>query len=300
MSEPVCVHCKKPIVGQYLTALGGHWHPDHFVCGGCSKPVQENSFPAHQNRPWHRRCYLDRVAPKCSLCGRPISGTYLKGHWGEQYCAEHASNAQCSFCDRITPAAKNLTADVDPPCSFCRTSAVATPDVARKLFHNAILWAGMRGLNIPEAQVPIELVTRPELARLMNSSTCKHLAITRATTVTTLFGQRVSTRVDGIAILRGLPAKLFQGTCAHELGHAWMRLHGIDRLASRDEEGFCEYLAHSWYHENLSPESRFYQNRIATNPDPVYGEGFRVFQALATKKGFLPVRDFLLKHKRMP
>ena len=56
-------------------------------------------------------------------------------------------------------------------------------------------------------------------------------------------------RVNGIAVLQGLPAVLFQGVTAHELGHVWLIVHGIQDLPNWAEEGFCELLSYRYYTE---------------------------------------------------
>eukprot|EP01112_Ceratiomyxa_fruticulosa_P004300 TRINITY_DN1478_c0_g1_i2.p1 TRINITY_DN1478_c0_g1~~TRINITY_DN1478_c0_g1_i2.p1 ORF type:complete len:450 (-),score=81.48 TRINITY_DN1478_c0_g1_i2:268-1617(-) len=35
----VCFKCNKAIIGEGIAALGRHYHPDHFICTGCNKPL---------------------------------------------------------------------------------------------------------------------------------------------------------------------------------------------------------------------------------------------------------------------
>ena len=108
------------------------------------------------------------------------------------------------------------------------------------------------------------------------------------------------TKVNGIAVLQGLPAVLFQGVTAHELGHVWLIVHGIQGLPGWSEEGFCEYLSHRYYYDLNTPEGRYHAICIENNPDPVYGEGFRRVRALADALSFPRFLEILRITKKLP
>ena len=38
MGIPICGACRRPIEERVITALGKHWHVEHFVCAKCEKP----------------------------------------------------------------------------------------------------------------------------------------------------------------------------------------------------------------------------------------------------------------------
>jgi hypothetical protein len=115
-----------------------------------------------------------------------------------------------------------------------------------------------------------------------------------------LNGQVVSTEVDGIAILRGLPAALFRGVCTHELGHAWLTLQGIRSLPGWAEEGFCELLSYRFYQQLNTEESRYHIAAIEESRDPMYGDGFRRVRAIADRMGFQKFVETLKTTKRLP
>jgi len=103
-----------------------------------------------------------------------------------------------------------------------------------------------------------------------------------------------------VAVLRGLPAALFQGVTVHELGHVWLIVHGIQNLPSWAEEGFCELLSYRYYNELNTPESRYHASAIEHNPDPVYGEGFHRVRAIADGMGFPRFIATMQATKRLP
>jgi hypothetical protein len=113
-------------------------------------------------------------------------------------------------------------------------------------------------------------------------------------------GRVVRTKINGIAVLQALPAVLFQGVTAHELGHVWLIVHNINDLPSWAEEGFCELLAYRYYQELQTVESRYYAQGTVRNPDPIYGEGFRRVKVLSDTHGFPRFLEILQSTKRLP
>lgn len=55
-----------------MTALGRAWHPEHFVCGGCSTALGGSSFFEKDGAPFCPECYFERFSPRCGLCNQPI------------------------------------------------------------------------------------------------------------------------------------------------------------------------------------------------------------------------------------
>jgi hypothetical protein len=113
-------------------------------------------------------------------------------------------------------------------------------------------------------------------------------------------GRVVRTEIGGVAVLRGLPATLFQGVTVHELGHVWLIVHSIQNLPSWAEEGFCELLSYRFYTEMNTPESRHYALAIEQNTDPVYGVGFQHVRARVVALGFERFLDSLRTTKGLP
>jgi len=110
----------------------------------------------------------------------------------------------------------------------------------------------------------------------------------------------IGTEVGGVAVLEGLPSTLFQGTIIHELGHAWLIVHGVKNLPSWAEEGFCELLSYRYYTQLHTPESRYHATGIEQNPNPVYGDGFRRVRSIADAIGFQRFMEIFRTTKRLP
>jgi hypothetical protein len=62
------------IKGQYISALGKSWHPEHFVCTTCKAPFEGSQFRKHDDRPYCEEHFSQLFATPCAKCGLNISG----------------------------------------------------------------------------------------------------------------------------------------------------------------------------------------------------------------------------------
>ena len=305
--QPVCKQCGKPIRGSYLNALGATWHPEHFVCAACHQPIDVSSFNVYEGNPYHPKCYVERVLPRCVYCNAPLQGEYLVDAWGAKFCKRHQQEyPACNFCGRLIPPSQQERGNSDSVrCPICRARAIETSIQAAPIFSQVKQWMSSQGFVYNNLHLTLELVDRNRLAVYMHGRVQPQtgdphmLGVTRSTTHT-LNGREVRTEVDGVAVLQGLPTPLFQGVVVHELGHVWLVVHDIKGLPLWAEEGFCELLAYRYYSGLNTPESSFHAASIENNPSPVYGEGFRRVRAMADHVGFSRLVETLQSTKRLP
>ncbi|KAM9208229.1 transforming growth factor beta-1-induced transcript 1 protein isoform 2-T2 [Dugong dugon] len=109
-AKGLCGSCNKPIAGQVVTALGRAWHPEHFVCGGCSTALGGSSFFEKDGAPFCPECYFERFSPRCGLCNQPIQHkmvTALGTHWHpEHFCCVSCREPFGDEGESLTPALK--------------------------------------------------------------------------------------------------------------------------------------------------------------------------------------------------
>jgi hypothetical protein len=160
-------------------------------------------------------------------------------------------------------------------CSRCRATAVETPAQAHPLVEQVVRWAEKFGISLDGIILRVNLSDRLEKAAHLGATHTRTLVRGR---------KRIRTRILGISVVKGLPALVFQGVVAHELGHVWTALRGI-RFQPWAEEGFCEMLAHRYYFDLGTPEAIFQTRRIETNPEPLYGGGFRRMRRILGVEG---------------
>jgi len=100
-------------------------------------------------------------------------------------------------------------------------------------------------------------------------------------------------------IKRGLPALEFDAVVAHELTHAWLRIHDASP-SSVVEEGVAE-LTSFWLLGRVGgPRAAALQRRIATNRDHTYGRGFRMAVKAEQRHGWARVAEALLRTGHLP
>lgn len=94
VAKGVCGACKKPIVGQVVTAMGKTWHPEHFVCTHCQDEIGSKNFFERDGVPYCESDYHNLFSPRCHYCNGPILDkvvTALDKTWHP----EHFFCAQC-------------------------------------------------------------------------------------------------------------------------------------------------------------------------------------------------------------
>lgn len=300
--ERICKRCAQPIQGRYLTALDADWHPEHFCCAVCSQPIGDVQFYVHEGQPCHPTCFADRVAPRCSVCDKPLTGKHQINYWGDRYCvAHHKELAGCVYCGRLVPHATKRTrrrAVEHISCDVCVSTAVDNAPQAKHLMPNLIAWVESQGLRFRKKNFRIEVLDRADFIE-RDGRHRDPLGLT--TTKRMMRNKRVeSSEIESVAILKGLPHTLFEGVCVHELGHVWLAQQNIVNLPSIDEEGICEWISHRRYLQIGSKADLFYAERVEKNTSPIYGGGFRKLKALEDRVGFEQIIRSLLRKKKLP
>ncbi|KAG5930758.1 hypothetical protein E4U53_002135 [Claviceps sorghi] len=122
---PRCKHCKTPIIGEHIVALGDHWHYGHFFCAECGDPFEHGMTHIEKDGyAWCVKCQTKRTerrAPKCKMCKTAVIGHYVRALGGEWH--EHCF--RCADCDggfhdgQIFP--KEVKGVMVVLCTECRT-----------------------------------------------------------------------------------------------------------------------------------------------------------------------------------
>lgn len=95
---PRCKHCRTPILGEHVVALGAHWHHGHFFCAECGDPFERGATHIEKDGyAWCVACQTrrtERRAPKCKGCRQAVIGQYVQALGGEW----HDACFRCATC----------------------------------------------------------------------------------------------------------------------------------------------------------------------------------------------------------
>ncbi|KAK1451585.1 LIM domain-containing protein [Colletotrichum melonis] len=95
---PRCKHCKTPILGEHVVALGEHWHYGHFFCAECGDPFEKGMTHIEKDGyAWCVNCQTKRTerrAPKCKKCKTAVIGQYIRALGSEW----HDECFRCASC----------------------------------------------------------------------------------------------------------------------------------------------------------------------------------------------------------
>ncbi|TKS70892.1 Paxillin [Collichthys lucidus] len=117
VAKGVCGACKKPIVGQVVTAMGRTWHPEHFVCTHCQEEIGSRNFFEREGQPYCEKDYHNLFSPRCHYCFHEKDG---KAFCRKDYFDMFAP--KCGGCARaiLENYISALNSLWHPECFVCR------------------------------------------------------------------------------------------------------------------------------------------------------------------------------------
>ncbi|XP_062525584.1 transforming growth factor beta-1-induced transcript 1 protein isoform X1 [Bombyx mori] len=118
----VCNSCDKVIQGRIVTALNKKWHPEHFVCNTCRKPIDGAKFHQHNNGVHCVPCFTKHHSPRCHGCGDPITDRVIQA-LGVSW---HAHHFVCGGCKKELGGGGFMEQAGRPYCSDCYADKFAT------------------------------------------------------------------------------------------------------------------------------------------------------------------------------
>jgi hypothetical protein len=212
---------------------------------------------------------------RCNACAKTIDGLYytnpLFGDKACQSCVEDL-DFRCMWCGRFKETRDHFG---KPSCHSCMSTSITTDKEI--------------------AQVVKE--TLPILETHLGPNSYNHLPVTFGIHADSdahplglaFFGGDSS----HIRLWQGMPRGFAIGVLAHEYGHMALNLDhrtlenrpGISSRSRMIEEGFCEVMCAVALLTQKSDDARFMSFLMPGNPDPVYGDGFRMMWPRALELG---------------
>ncbi|TPX36723.1 hypothetical protein SmJEL517_g01248 [Synchytrium microbalum] len=90
---PPCGGCRQPVDGQYIEAIGKHYHKDHFLCR-CGRLLTYQKYIEKDGAAWCKKCFGEEFAPRCAYCSEPIHERAINA-LGKSFHIEHFFCCQC-------------------------------------------------------------------------------------------------------------------------------------------------------------------------------------------------------------
>ena len=267
-----CDLCGQDITGQYIQSNGRNYHPE---------------------------CYEKHAALRCDYCGQIIKGQYLVDHWGNKYHKEHERSVPaCQYCGRLisdrTSRGGTIYGDGRHVCGYCLADAVNDITTARRLMNSVKDKLKAAGINVENDAVKLTLTDRNGLRHISWSGHADESGLTKYVEQT--IDSVCIVRDFEIFILHGMPRIVFTEVIAHELMHVWLYTNAPKGLSLALSEGSCNYASFIILNQSYGAMAEFELNNLLTNPDPVYGEGFRRVKRLVSDKGVAYWLDYLKVH----
>jgi len=114
---PKCGGCLKPILTNYISAMGKQWHPECFVCRECGAPFTNGSFFELDGQPYCETHYHSLRGSLCYGCQKPITGRCITA-MGKKF---HPDCFVCAFCLKQLNKGTFKEQNEKPYCHQCFT-----------------------------------------------------------------------------------------------------------------------------------------------------------------------------------
>ncbi|MBM7769883.1 hypothetical protein JOD54_000087 [Actinokineospora baliensis] len=231
----------------------------------------------------------------CTVCGGAPPGSYELSMHEEPTCVSHPVAMRCALCGRPAPDQRTpgwSRWGASTRCPRCALGAIECQDDARGQI--PVVRAAMAALGI-ELTRRVR-VTLADPGPLSPDTTGRDgvLGITHQQ-----WGPDGYAAVS-IEIAGGLTPVHFGATLAHELGHAWLAERKSGPLPLPLEEGVCEVFAGAWLKKQDTPLATRLRAAMDTNPDPVYGHGYRMVRAAIVHAGIEAVLTSVVRTGALP
>lgn len=331
----ICSYCHKKIEAQWIEVDGNYYHPHHFLCANCLKPIGERLFFVHNDRYYDSTCFATFVTNRCDFCGKPIldeavflnSKTYHSSCYnesvgrrcvvcgqvvleefftdlrGQAVCRAHKDNAErCSACQQFLspkPGGSSLKLeDGRVICDWCVPSSVTDIEEANELIDEVRGELAKSGIIVKQ-NVKLVLVSVQELDLKTDIFPIDHLGVTRYEK-SELLGGLFSFKKFEINVLYGLPRALLRSVLAHELMHVWLFTNSPQPQNQQMSEGTCQYAGYLVLRNDPSDEGRFFLGHLEEQDDEIYGEGFQKVWGYVKSVGLNAWLDYLKDNKDAP
>jgi len=335
LAEHTCTYCHQKIEAGWVEVDGQYYHPNHFVCTNCLKPISDPRFFEHAGKYYDSTCFTLFITKRCDYCGRPIIGEtiyfdsktyhascynesvgkrcvvcgnvaveeFFVDNRGNAVCKAHKdAAARCHACQQfLSPVFKGSWSEYDDGriiCKQCDATAVHEISEARELIEEVKDELEAAGITIDQ-KFKLTFVSIQELNTSLNVFLVDHLGVTKYEE-SEILGGLFTSKKYAIQVLYGLPRSLLRSVLAHELMHVWLFANAPRPQDQQMCEGSCQYAAYLVLQNDDTDNGRYFLEYMMSQDDEIYGEGFQKVLGYINSVGLNPWLDYLQNNTDAP
>jgi len=263
----ICCFCHQPVTGELVTAGGKSYHRKHLKCNACGKLVESSHAEVNgQVYCKDEKCY-GKARILCEVCGKVLPSKHRMTPRGNRLCSSHVDVVPCSSCGKPAWTQKSWKPESITLCPVCQETSVETGQALKVCVRKVCRGMERLGFPVGARTVKASLSAEEGIRRHMVTLTDK------------LPSALVVGKSDGsqeILVLAGLSDEHTMALLSHELFHIWLIRKRIQVEEPVLLEGLCEYMQWLWLRRRHHKEDARYRCKLLeTNPDEIYGGGFR-------------------------
>lgn len=221
---------------------------------------------------------LSKIIPLCSICGAPIIGAYLIDAYGNKVCYHHKDQFHyCLSCGRICDSEAFKQSKSVYICSDCFENIPSDEECSRIVQH-----IRSRYIDLPIGIIPAFTLIRVPIQKWQKDSKSVGVAVRDESGYS-------------IRVVDCLSKTAFAEVMAHELLHLWLFDHGLSP-SKRITEGFCNLGSFEILRGIQTEKAKAKIDSILSNPDSIYGDGFRLVKKEFDSSGWTGVIERVKRH----
>jgi len=294
-----CNYCGEKIVCEYIVVNANAYHKNHFKCANCNKPI-EGDYATRNGKYYDKKCFTNLFSLKCSVCNEPINGEYLIDNHGLKYHKYHETELKrCDNCNRLiskeTTKGGGKYNDGGNICNICESKKLNSVGEYKRSLNQVINRLNNYGLRFNTSTIQLKVVDLMKLQRVSGNRYSKHIRGFTYTDIKTLGSKK--TFKHTVYVLNGIPPKFAESTIAHELMHIWISENIEHKLSSQLEEGSCNYISYTYLKSDYSDDAKEIIKQLKSNPDRIYGDGYRKVYDRFVGRDFNLFLNYLKKNR---
>jgi hypothetical protein len=214
---------------------------------------------------------------------------YFRDFWGNTVHSRHKGEVpQCEYCQRfISDKISRGGVKYDDGrivCGICAQNKISDVTAAESILRSLQDVLKKYGIDTKGISIPLSLVNKNTMTELAGGFHADPLGFTHYEK-TTYSDQPIAIKTYKMYMLTGLPQFECIGALAHELMHVWLFVNNITDIDPALREGSCNIASWLVLQRYRDRKAKFILENMQSDPDPVYGGGYRRMKKYVDQQG---------------